>query len=88
MKRLVLVLLIIVAAVMMFLGTAFADTANSVKLGVGGVFQLMPHCTAYVALVEYEHLLDSKISVLGRAIGVNYKFDDGVYYRRRKTEGL
>jgi len=90
MKRpLVLVLFVVaVAAGVMSPGTVFAEPENSVNLGVGGGFQLMPHCNGSVIFVEYEHMLGSKFAVLGRGSGVHYTFDDGKYVEDGRPRGI
>jgi hypothetical protein len=87
-RQLVVLFFAAVAAGVMTPGTGCAETVNSVNLGIGGVFQLIPHCNATVFLVEYEHMLDSKIAVLGRGSGVNYRFDDGKYVEEGKPRGI
>jgi hypothetical protein len=90
MKRL-LVLVLFVAAVAAGVpapGTVFAEPANSVNPGIGGVIQTMPHCKANVYIVEYEHMLDSKLAVLGRGSEVDYKFDDGKYVEKGRPKGV
>ena len=77
-----------VAAGVMTPGTVFAEPANSVNLGIGGVVQTMPHCKSTVYIVEYEHMLDSKIAILGRGSEVDYKFDDGSYLEKGRPRGL
>ena len=77
-----------VAAGVMTPGTIFAEPANSVNLGIGGVVQTMPHCKATVYIVEYEHMLGSKIAVLGRGSEVDYKFDDGEYLEKGRPRGV
>ncbi len=90
MKRPLSVVLFVaaVAAGLMTPGTLFAEPANSVNLGIGGVVQTMPHCKSIVFIVEYEHLLDSKIAVLGRVSEVNYKYDSGRYLEEGKPKGI
>jgi len=89
MKRpLALVLFVVVAAGVMSPGTACADPANSVNLGVGGVFQIIPHCNANIFFVEYEHMLGPKIAVLGRGSDIDYKFDDGKYLENGRPRGV
>jgi len=68
-------------------GTIFAKPANSVNLGIGGVMQTMPHCKANLYIVEYEHMLDSKVSVLGRGSALHYHFDDGKYLEDGRPRG-
>lgn len=90
MKRpLVLVLfVVVVAAGVMSPGTLFAEPANSVNLGVGAASYILPHCKASVFLVEYERMLGSKIAVLGRGGGVDYKFDNGTYREEGRPKGI
>ncbi len=88
MKRPLVLVLLVIAAGVMSAETAFADPADSVNLGLGGVFEIIPHCNAHVFLLEYEHMLDSKLAVLGRASGVNYEFDDGTYVEDGKPRGV
>jgi hypothetical protein len=90
MKRPLVVVLFIaaVAAVALTPGTVFGEPANSVNLGIGGIVQTMPHCRATVYIVEYEHMLGSKIAVLGRGSEVDYKFDDGAYNEKGRPRGL
>jgi hypothetical protein len=88
-RPMVLVLfVVVVAAGVMTPGTVFAEPASSVNLGVGGASHVLPHCRASVFLVEYERMLDSKIAVLGRVSGVNYKFDNGTYVEEGKPRGI
>jgi hypothetical protein len=84
----VVLLVAAVAAGVMTPGTVFAEPANSVNLGIGGVVQTMPHCRATVYIVEYEHMLDSKIALLGRGSEVDYKFDDGTYFEVGRPRGV
>ncbi len=90
MKKTCMVVLFVaaVAAGMMTPGSVFAEPANSVNLGIGGVVQLMPHCKANVYIVEFEHMLDSKISVLARGSEVDYHGDDGKYLEDGKPRGV
>jgi hypothetical protein len=90
MKRpLVLVLfVVVVAAGVMSPGTVFAESENSVNIGVGAASHILPHCTATIFLVEYERMLGSKIAVLGRGSGVHYKFDDGTYVEEGRPKGI
>jgi hypothetical protein len=90
MKRPSMVVLFVaaVAAGVMSPGTLFAEPANSVNLGMGGVVQTMPHCRATVYILEYEHMLGSKIAVLGRGSEVDYKFDDGAYLEKGRPKGV
>jgi hypothetical protein len=90
MKRPLMVVLFVaaVAAGAMTPGTVSAEPANSVNLGIGGVVQILPHCKANVAIVEYEHMLGPKIAVLGRGSGVDYKFDDGRYREVGRPRGV
>ncbi len=91
MKRPLMVVLFVVAvaAGVMTPGAVVADEpANSVNLGVGGGFQLMPHCKGSVLFVEYERMLGSKIAVLGRGSGVHYTFDDGKYREDGRPRGI
>jgi len=76
------------AAGVMTPGTVFAEPANSINLGIGGVVQTMPHCKATVYLVEYEHMLGPKIAILGRGSEVDYKFDDGKYLEEGRPRGV
>src|SRR5574341_1108665 len=90
MKRPLMVVLFVaaVAAGVMTPGTVSAEPANSVNLGIGGVVKTMPHCRATVYIVEYEHMLGSKIAVLGRGSEVDYKFDDGEYLEKGRPRGV
>jgi hypothetical protein len=89
MKRLVAALFAAaVAAGVTAPGPVFAEPANSVNLGIGGVVQTMPHCRATLYLAEYEHMLGSKIAVLGRGSEVDYKFDDGNYREHGRPRGV
>ncbi len=89
MKRSLAVVLFVlaVAVAAMAPGAAAAEPENSVNLGIGGG-QLMPHCRALVSILEYERMLGSKFSVLGRASGVHYRFDDGDYREEGRPRGL
>jgi len=82
------ILFLATAASMLIPGGAFAEPVNSVNLGIGGVIRLMPHCKANVYFAEYEHLVNPKIAVLGRASEVSYKFDDGTYYEKGRPKGV
>jgi hypothetical protein len=90
MKRpwLVVLFMAVVAAGAMTPGTVLAEPANSVNLGIGGVVQTMPHCRATLYIAEYEHLLGSKLAVLGRGSEVDYKFDDGKYREHGRPRGV
>lgn len=89
MKRLLLVLFVAAIATMVITpGTVFAEPGNSVNLGIGGVVQTMPHCNAKLYIVEYEHMLGSKLAVLGRGSEVDYKFDDGKYREQGRPRGI
>lgn len=77
-----------VAAGVMTPGTVFAEPANSLNLGLGGVIQTMPHCRAKVYILEYEHMLGPTIAFLGRGSGVDYKFDDGKYLEEGRPRGV
>jgi len=68
--------------------TVSAESENSVNLGFGGVPALMQHCKAHVYIVEYEHLLTPRITLLGRGSGVNYRFDDSEYVEQGKPRGM
>jgi hypothetical protein len=89
MKKPLMVVLFVaaIAARAISLGTAFAEPANSVNLGIGGVIQTMPHCKSTIYIVEYEHMLNSKIAFLGRVSQVDYKFDDGAYFEVGRPRG-
>jgi hypothetical protein len=80
--------IIVVAAGAMSAGTVFAGPANSVNLGVGAASHILPHCNATIYLVEYERAIGSKIAVLGRGSGVDYKFDDGNYREEGRPRGI
>jgi len=82
-----LLILLAVAAAMTAPATVSAEPADSINLGFGGVPALMKHCKADVYIVEYEHMLTSKLSVLGRGSEVVYKFDDGEYVEEGKPRG-
>ena len=91
MKRsLVLVLLFVVVVTAGVLSTeaVFAEPANSVDLGFGGLPELMPHCRANVYIVEYERMLGSKIAVLARGGEVNYRFNNGKYVEEGRPKGI
>ncbi len=90
MKRPLMVVLFVavVAAGAMIPGAVFAEPLNSVNLGMGGVVQTMPHCNAKLYIVEVEHLLGTKIAVLGRGSEVDYKFDDGEYREKGRPKGV
>jgi len=77
-----------VAAWVMTPGPVFAEPENSINLGIGGVVQTMPHCRATLYIVEYEHMIDSKIAVLGRGSELHYKFDDGAYLEDGRPRGV
>jgi hypothetical protein len=86
-KWLAIILTVLIAHVALIAETVLAESDNSINLGVGGVFQLIPHCRANIFLAEYEHLLDSKIAVLARASGDDYRFDDGNYRETGRPRG-
>jgi len=90
MKRplLFIVFVAAVAAGAMVPGTAFAEQADSVNLGIGGVVQTMPHCRALIYIAEYEHMIDPKISLLGRVSEVHYRFNDGSYMEDGRPKGV
>jgi len=88
MKRPVVFVMLVVVAGTVAAGTAFAEPVNSINFGLGGVVQTMPHCKANIYLVEYEHMLDSKLAVLGRGSDIDYKFDDGRYLEKGRPRGL
>lgn len=70
-------------------GSEAADAANSVNIGFGGMPRLMAHCDANVLFIEYERrLAGSNVAVLGRAGGVNYRFDDGAYRETGDPKGV
>jgi hypothetical protein len=90
MKKPLMVVLFVaaIAAGVMSPWTACAEPANSFNLGIGGVIQTMPHCKATIYIVEYEHMLYSKTSLLGRGCQVDYKFDDGTYFEVGRPRGV
>ena len=76
----------IVAFGVMTPGTLFAEPANSVNFGIG-MSNFLPHCKATIYLVEYEHMLGSNISALGRISEVHYTFDDGEHVEDGRPKG-
>lgn len=63
------------------------EVTDSINLGIGGV-NPMPHCDAKVYLIEYEHLLAPKTSILGRGSGVNYRYNDGSFMEEGGLRGM
>ncbi len=88
MKRAMVVVLFVVAVAwgMTTPGTVLAEPANSVNFGIG-LSNVLPHCKATVYIVEYEHMLGSKISALGRVSEVHYTFDDGEHVEDGRPKG-
>ncbi len=89
MKRPLAIVLLVaaVATGAMTPGTLFAEPENSINFGIGGVIKTMPHCKATVYILEYEHMLGSKIAFLGRASEVVYKSDDSVLLEEGRPKG-
>lgn len=69
-------------------GALFAEPANSLNLGIGGVVQTMPHCRADLAIIELEHMLDPRIAILGRGSALHYKYDDSAYLEEGRPMGV
>jgi hypothetical protein len=90
MKRALMIVLFVgvVAAAVMTAGSACAEPTNSVNLGYGGVVQTLPHCRLNIYIVELEHMLNSKIAVLGRGSEVQYWSDDGKYLEQGRPWGV
>ena len=90
MKRSLVVVLFVAAVVagVMRPVTSFAESMNSMNIGIGGVVQTMPHCKATLYIAEYERMLGPKIAVLGRVSEVDYKFDDGKYLEEGRPKGV
>jgi hypothetical protein len=89
MKRpVVLVLFAVFAAAVMNPGGLCAEPESSVNLGIGAASKILPHCTATIFLVEYERMYGPKLTVLGRASGVDYRFDDGTYREDGRPRGV
>jgi hypothetical protein len=89
MKRRLMVLLFIAAgAGALCAGPLCAEPEGSVDLGISGVVQSMPHCSSIGYLAEYERLLNSKFTVLGRASQVDYHFNDGSHIEDGRPRGL
>ena len=68
-------------------GASGAESADSINLGLGGL-NPMAHCSAKVLMLEYEHQLTSTTAFLGRASGVNYKYDNGHYLEDGRLRGM
>lgn len=66
--------------------TVVAEPANSVNFGIGAS-NFLPHCKGTIYLIEYEHMLGPKISILGRLSEVHYTFDDGEHIEDGRPKG-
>ncbi|HUJ17151.1 MAG TPA: autotransporter outer membrane beta-barrel domain-containing protein [Nitrospirota bacterium] len=85
-RELVIVLFFAAVAAAMTPGTVLAEPANSVNFAIG-MSNFLPHCDATIYFIEYEHMLGSKISAVGRVSEVHYTFDDGEHVEDGRPKG-
>lgn len=60
----------------------------SLSVVIGGFPRTMPHCKAHVFSLEFERAYSKKNSLVLRASGVPYHYDDGVYQENGRINGL
>jgi outer membrane autotransporter protein len=79
--------LIVAAGALALSSGAWAQEGkSSVNIGVGGVAG--GDLNATVLMLEYERLVQQRLSVLGRYTNLKYKFDDGTYVEDGKGNGF